>query len=125
MKEYKVKVFEDKTEWRNLNGQLHREDNAPAIEYNNGDNEWYQNGKRHRENAPAIDYINGDKHWFLNGKRHREDGPAIEYNNGIKLWYLNNNGYTEEQFKNKVKKIKELTVKEITELLGYNIKIIK
>jgi hypothetical protein len=29
MKEYKVKVSDSKTEWYNLNGQLHRED-GPA-----------------------------------------------------------------------------------------------
>ena len=23
-------------------------------------------------------YDNGDKEWYLNGKLHREDGPAIE-----------------------------------------------
>lgn len=32
---------------------------------------------------------NGDKEWFLNGKRHREDGPAVERSNGDKEWYIN------------------------------------
>jgi hypothetical protein len=35
-------------EWRNENGLLHRED-GPAIEYLNGDKEWYLNGMEHTE----------------------------------------------------------------------------
>ena len=66
MKEYKVKVYENKTEWY-LNGKCHRED-GPAIEYANGTKAWYQNGKRHREDDPAIEYPNGGKSWYLNGK---------------------------------------------------------
>ncbi len=31
-------------EYRNANGQLHREDD-PAIEFTNGNKEWYINGK--------------------------------------------------------------------------------
>jgi len=45
MKEYRVKVYEDRTEWRNLEGQLHRVD-GPAREWADGDKEWYLNGKR-------------------------------------------------------------------------------
>jgi hypothetical protein len=45
MKEYKVKVTDSKTEWFNLNGDLHRED-GPAEEWANGDKYWYINGKR-------------------------------------------------------------------------------
>jgi len=45
MKEYKVKVYEDRTEWFNLEGELHRED-GPAIEWCDGGKEWYLNGKR-------------------------------------------------------------------------------
>ena len=56
--------------------------------YNNGDKQWYLNGKLHREDGPAIERANGDKSWYLNGKCHREDGPAVEYDNGSKHWYL-------------------------------------
>lgn len=41
----------------------------------------------HREDGPAIEWSNGDKEWWLNGNRHREDGPAIEFTTGIKRWY--------------------------------------
>ena len=101
MVEYKVKVYKDRTEWY-LNDKLHRENGLPAIEY-----------------ADAY------KAWCINGKRHREDGAAIEWSNGDKSWFLNGISYSEEEFKRKTQKVKELTVKEITELLGYNIKIIK
>ena len=99
MIEYKVKVYENRTEWF-LNGQLHRED-GPAIEYAKGDKSWFLNGERHREDGPAIDYANGDKSWYLNGKLHREDGPALEWADGYKYWYLNGEKLTEEEFLNR------------------------
>ena len=49
MKEYRVKVYDHKTEWFNLDG------------------------KRHRENGPAVEHDNGDKFWFLNNKNLTED----------------------------------------------------
>jgi len=123
MKEYKVKVYNNRTEWYNLEGQLHRED-GPASENANGDKSYYLNGKRHREDGPAVEwpngykyyYINdklhredgpavecsnGDKYYFINGKRHREDGPAIEYSNGYKAYYINDKKLTEEEFNNR------------------------
>jgi hypothetical protein len=68
MKEYKVKVSDSKTEWYNLNGELHRED-GPAIEFADGDKYWYINGERHREDGPAIEFADGDKSWYINGQR--------------------------------------------------------
>jgi hypothetical protein len=123
---YTVTVYNDRTEWKNEKGQLHRED-GPAIEYTNGNKSWYLNGQLHREDGPAIECTNGDKVWYLNGKLHREGGPAIEWNNGYKEWWLNGkrhradgpavtyadgtkawwlNGkyYTEEQFNKQVNK---------------------
>jgi len=70
-------------------------------------------------------YDNGDKYWFLNGKRHREDGPAIEFADGNKYWYLNNTKYTEAEWKAKLNPVKELSVKEISDLLGYEVKVVK
>lgn len=74
MKEYKVIVYRSRTEWFNLEGQLHRED------------------------GPAREWSHGDKHWFLNGKRHREDGPACEFIDGSKAWFVNGKKLTEEEF---------------------------
>jgi hypothetical protein len=104
MKEYKVKVFDDRTEWY-LNGKLHRED-GPAIEYANGDKAWRLNGKLHREDGPAAEDVDGNKSWWLNGKLHREDGPAIEYANGDKSWWVNGKWYSEEDWKKEVARIK-------------------
>jgi hypothetical protein len=62
-----IKVeFVDRIEYKNEQGQLHRED-GPACEYNNGSKSWYINGKCHREDGPAIDFYNGPKIWYLNG----------------------------------------------------------
>ena len=59
--------------------------------------EWYRNGKRHREDGPAwIRYLPDGSvaydTWYQNGKRHREDGPAFirYYPNGFgesEEWY--------------------------------------
>src|SRR3990167_8892773 len=50
--------------WRNLDGQLHRRD-GPAIEWANGDKEWWLNDQHHREDGPAVERANGDKEWWL------------------------------------------------------------
>ena len=84
-------------EYTNSKGQLHRED-GPAIEYANGDKEWYLNGQRHRLDGPAIEYADGDKMWFLNDQYHREDGPAIEWPSGIKHWFINGVEYSKTDF---------------------------
>ena len=62
--------------WYNKKDELHRVDGS-AIEYENGDREWWVNGKLHREDGPAVEYENGYKKWFLNGNRHREDKAAV------------------------------------------------
>jgi len=102
MKEYRVKVYDHKTEWFNLDGKRHREDD-PAVEYADGSKAWYINGERHREDGPASEYNNGTKYWYLNGKLHREDGPAVEHHNGDKFWYLNGKKLTEEEFNQRTK----------------------
>jgi hypothetical protein len=93
--------------------------------YSNGSKAWYLNGKLHREDGPAVEYANGTKFWHLNGKRHREDGPAVEWANGTKFWYLGGTNYTEDEWKAKLNPVKELSVKEISDLLGYEVKVVK
>ncbi len=97
--------LDDRIEYRNGKGQLHKED-GPAVEFSNGSKAWYLNGKRHREDGPAIEYYYGYKAWYLNDKHHREDGPAIEYSDGTKKWYLNEKSYTEQEYHQEVIKIK-------------------
>lgn len=92
--------------------------------YPNGYKSWWLNGKLHREDGPAIEWDDGGKEWYLNGKYHREDGPAVEYANGIKYWYLNGKQVTEEEHRRHTGKIKELTAQEISDLLGYEVKVV-
>jgi hypothetical protein len=69
------------------NGWWHRED-GPAIEYENGDQEWYIEGKLHRIGGPAyITHQGKYKEWYEYGKSHRLDGPAITYYDGYEEWY--------------------------------------
>ena len=93
--------------------------------YNDGNKFWYLNSKLHREDGPACEHPNGSKEWYLNGKRHREDGPAVEGAHGYKVWCHNGIKYTEDGWKAKLNPVKELSVKEISDLLGYEVKVVK
>jgi hypothetical protein len=70
-------------------------------------------------------YSNGTKYWYLNGKLHREDGPAIERPNGSNYWYLNDKKLTEGEFNRRMNPVRELTVEQISELLGFEVKVVK
>jgi hypothetical protein len=100
MEEYIVIVYEGRTEWR-------------------------QNGKVHRINGPAVEYLSGDKLWYQNGQLHRTDGPAIECLDGHKKWWIKGKEYTEEEFLKLTSPVKELTVAQISELLGYEVKVVR
>ena len=102
MKEYKVIVTEYNTTWRNLEGQLHRED-GPAVEDVDGYKAYYINDKLHRVDGPAVEHIDGSKSYFINVQRHREDGPAREWENGDKVYYINHKLLTEEEFNSRTK----------------------
>ena len=91
------KVLDDRIEWINDNGELHRLD-GPAAEFKNGDKHWYQNGERHRLDGPAIEYNIGTKCWYQNGKRHRLDGPAIDWFDRKKEWYIKGKQYLEQEW---------------------------
>ena len=93
------KTDEDGTKrWYNDKGELHRENDLPAIEYADGSKFWYLNGKLTEKMIPAIEHADGTKFWYLNGKRHRENGPAVEYADGSKEWYLNGKRHRENDF---------------------------
>jgi len=101
MKQYTVKVFNNKTEWYNSNNKLDRDD-GPAVEYVDGMKCWYKNGKLHRDDGPAYVHSNGYKSWWKNGLLHRENGPAIECANGEKSYYLEDIEYSKEEYYNKI-----------------------
>ena len=57
-----------KNHWLNQNITC-IEDNvgwSTPIELANG-KFWFLNNKLHREDGPAIEYVNGNKEWWLNG----------------------------------------------------------
>jgi hypothetical protein len=93
--------------------------------YTNGDKYWYLNGKRHREDGPAVERSNGEKYWYLNGNLHREDGPAVERSNGDKSWFLKGEYLTEEEFNERMAPEVEMTMAQINEALGKNVKVVK
>jgi hypothetical protein len=93
--------------------------------YTNGNKFWYLNNKRHREDGPAIEWATGNKAWYLNGDRHREDGPALEYWCGNKYWYLNDERLTEGEFNERMAPTVEMTMAQINEALGKNVKVVK
>ena len=64
--------------------------------------EWWLNGKLHREDGPAI--VDGDfQEWYLNGKLHREDGPAV-VNGDDQEWYINGKLLTKAEFNSRITK---------------------
>ena len=101
-----------------------------GIEYEvrvdaDGDKHWYLNGERHREDGPAVEFSDGDKAWYLNGKLHREDGPAVEYEDGRKYWCLKGEYLSETLFNKRMTPTVEMTMAQINEALGKNVKVVK
>jgi hypothetical protein len=49
---------------------------------------WKKNNKKHRKNKPSIEYENGNEEYWINGQRHRNpmEGPAVKYE--IKDFYF-------------------------------------
>jgi hypothetical protein len=98
-----VEFISDKCKEYYLNGELHRLD-GPAIEYVNGDKEYWLNNVRIKKEDLSINKwpkctINGlgNKEWMNEkGEYHREDGPAIEWPGGNKYWYINNKLHRED-----------------------------
>ena len=70
-------------------------------------------------------FKDGTKHWYLGNKRHREDGPAMDFADGSKLWFLDDVMMTEARHKAKMKPVKEMTMAELEEALGYSVKVVK
>jgi hypothetical protein len=79
--------------WKN--GKLHRED-GPAVVRMDGSQEWRKNGELHREDGPAVVYSFGRQEWWKNGQRHREDGPAVVYSFGQQEWWKNGKLHRED-----------------------------
>ena len=82
---HKIKIPSENEfgEWKNEKGELHRENDLPAIVRSDGTKQWWINGKLHRENdLPAIIRSNGVKEWWINGRPFRYGKkPIIEQPN--------------------------------------------
>ena len=71
---YRVEVDHHGTRrYYNAAGRLHRTD-GPAVEWHDGDLEWFQNGKRHRTDGPAVEWSDGGREWWLNGVCYSKHG---------------------------------------------------
>lgn len=59
----------------------------------NEERHWYKNNILHREDGPAIEYPNGENYWYLEGRRYRqinlEDYVVLNHDKGKYgiMWY--------------------------------------
>ena len=127
---YEVEVYSNGTKHWYLNGKLHRED-GPAVDRIDDYKSWHLNGELHREDGPAIEWANGEKSWWLNDCPLTEEEfnesmarTVIEYTNGYKHWYLNDCRITEQDFNTTMSPSIEMTMAQINEALGKNVKVI-
>ena len=52
-----------------FNGEVHRDEDQPAVIYADGSEYWYQHGKIHRDNdQPAVINADGTKSLYIDGK---------------------------------------------------------
>jgi len=79
----------------------------------------------HRLDGPAIEWADGDKEWFVDGKLHRLDGPAYEDVDGNKKWFVDDKELTEEQFNALTAPTLELTLEEIASKFGVDASKVK
>lgn len=77
---------EDGTEEWYRHGQRHRED-GPALVRPSGEEFWFFEGRLHRDGGPAVKRKDGTEEWYQHGKRHREDGPAVIWPSGLQEWW--------------------------------------
>ena len=92
--ECKVILSDEEIEWfksKNIKVKLIEE--HKIDEY--GDQEWYKNGELHRDNdLPAVITSSGWHKWYQNDVLHRDNNlPAAIRPNGFKEWYKNDVKY--------------------------------
>jgi len=97
----------DKEYW--IHGELHKLD-GPAVICSNGYKEYWVNGVRHRLDGPAIESSLGYKEYRINDELHRLDGPAVIYPDGNVEYWVNNNKLAKEEF-DRLTKNKEYSIK--------------
>lgn len=84
---------------------------GPAVTYIRRDEnrifaeEWWIDGKRHREGAPAVITANGTKEYYQRGKLHRMDGPAkISGNINSVVHYIRGKSIRSDEFPEHVRR---------------------
>ena len=65
-----IRTFDDRVEYTDDSGKLHRTD-GPAVIWNNGNLAWYEYGKLHRVDGPAQ-IVNGHEHYYYGGNHLNE-----------------------------------------------------
>ena len=100
--------------------------NTYAVSVNDyGDIFWHLNDQFHKKDGPAIEFANGDKFWYLNGQLHREDGPAVIRDDCRRVeWWINGYRLHEKEFNSRTKKVKEMTVEEISQELDMKLRLL-
>ena len=75
-------------------GKLHRDGDLPAVMHT-GCSHWHKDGKLHRDgDFPAVIETNGTQFWYKDGKLHRDgDLPAVIYADGLQFWFKDGENY--------------------------------
>ena len=93
MMEPTLRVDEDGTQEWWVNGQRHRLD-GPAYIGAAGTQEWWVNGQRHRPVGPAVISAAVRQEWYVNSQLHRPVGPAIIGAAGTQEWWVRGQNIT-------------------------------
>ncbi len=82
-------IWENGTQEWYKNGKPHREGDRPAVVHADNTQYWYKNGKPHRGgDKPAVILPDGTRKWCTHGMLHRDgDKPAVICSNGDRFWY--------------------------------------
>jgi len=76
------------------------------------------------EKLTVTIYDNGKQEFRnQNGELHNPVGPAVVYPNGTEGYWLNGKLLSKEEWEKQVKQVKEVTMEELHNILGYPVKI--
>ena len=81
-----ININENGNSFTKLNGRYHSFNDQPAIIYTNGGQEWWKEGRIHRDSyfpgreddLPAVICVDGHQEWYKEGKRHRDSHFPVE-----------------------------------------------
>ena len=93
------KVIEDDGSIHYYLGDLHHNPEGPAvIAYDGLHKEFWCKGMRHREGGPAVEYADGDYEYFQQGRRHNLQGPAKRIDGKLEYWINGIQYMTEDEY---------------------------